>query len=107
MPNHALLELQIDSRDETIVKEVETNLASVEVTRWETARMDPVTVLAIAAAAVKLISALLELKAKLARKPGAPKVAPSMRATPCDRKNLAGESPFISASQGRKSNQAR
>ena len=74
MPNHALLELQIDSCDETIVKEVETNLASVEVTRWETARMDPVTVLAIAAAAVKLISALLDLKAKLARKPGAPKV---------------------------------
>jgi hypothetical protein len=69
-----LLELRIDSRDETIIKEVEANLSSIKVTRWETARMDPVTILAIGAATVKLITALLELKAKLAQKPDAPKV---------------------------------
>ena len=74
MSNDVLLELRIDSRDEAIVKEVEKNLSSVEVKRWETARMDPVTILAIAAGTVKLISALLELKAKLAQRRDAPKV---------------------------------
>lgn len=74
MDEDTLLELQIDSRDEASVKEVEDGLAGVSVTRWESARMDPVTILAIAAGTVKLISALLELKAKLAQKPAAPTV---------------------------------
>jgi len=74
MADEAQLELRIDSRDEAIVKEVETNLSSVEVTRWKNARMDPVTILAIAAGTVKLISALLELKSKLAKRSDAPQV---------------------------------
>jgi hypothetical protein len=62
----AQFELQIGSTDEATIKQIESSLHSVEVKRWPAARMDPVTVLAIATAGVKLISALLELKAKLA-----------------------------------------
>lgn len=68
------LELQIDSRDEATVNELQSALQSVDVQRWPAARMDPVTVLAIAAASVKLISALLDLKAKLAAKNNPPQV---------------------------------
>ena len=60
------LELRIASRDEATVSEIEAALGSVEAKRWPSSRMDPVTILVIAAAAVKLVSALLELKAKLA-----------------------------------------
>jgi hypothetical protein len=68
------LELQIDSRDEDAVNQIESALQSVEVKRWPAARMDPVTVLAIAAGTVKLISALLELKAKLKAQSNPPEV---------------------------------
>lgn len=71
------LELQIESRDESTVKQVESALQSVDVERWPAARMDPVTVLAIAAGTVKLISALLELKAKLAAQRNPPQVTVS------------------------------
>ncbi len=60
------LELQVESRDEATVKQIELSLQSVDVKRWPAARMDPVTVLAIGAATVKLITALVELKGKLA-----------------------------------------
>jgi hypothetical protein len=68
------LELHIDSRDEDTVSQVESTLTSIDVKRWPAARMDPVTVLAIAAATVKLITAVLELKAKLAAQHNPPKV---------------------------------
>ena len=61
----AQLELRIASRDEATVSEIEAALRSVDAKRWPTSRMDPVTILTLAAAAVKLVSALLELKAKL------------------------------------------
>jgi flagellar basal body P-ring protein FlgI len=68
------LELQIESRDEATVNQVSAALQSVDVKRWPAARMDPVTVLAIAAGTVKLISALMDLKAKLATQKNAPNV---------------------------------
>jgi glyceraldehyde-3-phosphate dehydrogenase/erythrose-4-phosphate dehydrogenase len=61
----AQFELQVESRDEVTVKQIELSLQSVDVKRWPAARMDPITVLAIAAAAVKLVIALVELKRKL------------------------------------------
>ena len=71
------LELQIASRDEAAVDEVASALQTVDVQRWPAARMDPVTVLAIAAGTVKLISALLDLKAKLAAQKNPPQVTVS------------------------------
>lgn len=68
------LELQIESRDEAAVNQIESALQSVDVKRWPPARMDPVTVIAIAAATVKLISALLQLKATLAAQSNPPQV---------------------------------
>ena len=74
MAQDAELELRIDSRDEAVVQDVERQLSSITVTRWEAARMDSVTTLVAVAAAAKLVSALLDLKARLARKSDQPKI---------------------------------
>ena len=97
------LELQIESRDEAAVSQIESALQSVDVKRWPAARMDPATVLAIAAAAVKLITALLELKAKLAAHKNPPNVKVSNATGAAINLATATESvlkEFIKASQG-------
>ncbi|SRR6266478_3525350 len=68
------LELQVESRDEATVNQVASALQSVDVKRWPAARMDPLTILAIAAGTAKLITALLELKEKLSAQKNPPPV---------------------------------
>jgi len=75
MPEIPAVELIIGSRDEAVVSAVVTSLEGVEVTRWREARLvNPVTVFAVGAGAVKLIDALLALRKRLTESPDAPAV---------------------------------
>lgn len=75
MADETQLQIVIASQDEATVQDVEQSLAAVGARRWPKARaLDPVTVLLIGAAAIKLVTALLDLKQKLAKKPNPPDV---------------------------------
>lgn len=66
------VELIIDSRDESVVRNIEQQFSGVEITRGRTARVsNPITALAIAAQPVKLASELVGLWLKLQQKPDA------------------------------------
>jgi hypothetical protein len=73
MSTEPMLEVRIESQDPNLIAEIESTLAQVNAKRGEKTR-DFVTVLAIAASAVKLINALLELKQRLEDKPDGSKV---------------------------------
>lgn len=69
------LELIIDSNDDTVTKEIEESLGSIEVVRGRKARvLDPVTILAIAAGVVQLVNELLALQEKLKQRRQLPSV---------------------------------
>ena|SRR5215469_13183070 len=66
MPEEAIVEISIGTKDEKVVREVEQALADVKPERWKDSR-DLVTILAVTAGVAKLIKALLELKEHLAK----------------------------------------
>jgi hypothetical protein len=69
------LELVVGTREESEISVVEEGLDGIDVERWKDARfVDPVTIFGIAASVAKLISALMELKERLAAHPNAPSV---------------------------------
>jgi hypothetical protein len=59
-----MLEVRIESQDATLIAEIESALAGVNVKRWEKTR-ELLTVLTIASSAVGLVNALLDLRKKL------------------------------------------
>lgn len=67
------LEIVIETKDEKIIQEVESELGSVNPQRWNDTR-DLVTIIAIASSIVMLVKSLLELKEKFSKKPNAPKI---------------------------------
>ena len=73
MSDEQMLEIRIESQDPALIDEIESALAEVNAKRWEKTR-DLVTVLSIASSAVALVSALLDLKDRLEKKPDAAKV---------------------------------
>jgi hypothetical protein len=75
MEEQMALELIIDSRDENTIRQIEGSLASVKPVRGRKARpIDPITILGIAAASVKLVNELLALKKNLQDRKDAAKV---------------------------------
>ncbi|WP_112239895.1 hypothetical protein [Kribbella monticola] len=66
MADEVTLEIEIDTTDETTVRAIEAALAEVEPQRWDQTR-EVVTILTIAASAVALVNALLDLKKRLSK----------------------------------------
>lgn len=75
MEEKSQLELIIASDDEQVVRDIEQSLGGVEVVRDDRYRaLDALTVLAVAAAAVKLVNELLTLKEKLSGRANPPRI---------------------------------
>ncbi len=70
MADDVTLEIEIDSTDEETVRAIEQALAEVGPHRWGQTR-EVVTILTVAAGAVALVNALLDLKKRL-EKPATP-----------------------------------
>ncbi|TDU84452.1 hypothetical protein EV138_6923 [Kribbella voronezhensis] len=66
MADEVTLEIEIDTTDEATVRAIEQALAEVEPQRWDQTR-EVVTILTIAASAVALVNALLDLKKRLSK----------------------------------------
>jgi hypothetical protein len=66
MADDVKLEIEIDTTDEATVRAIEDALAEVEPQRWPQTR-EVVTILTIAASAVALVNALLDLKKRLSK----------------------------------------
>jgi hypothetical protein len=71
MADDVTLEIEIDSTDEETVRAVEQALAEVGPQRWGQTR-EVVTILTVAAGAVALVNALLDLKKRLEKPATAP-----------------------------------
>lgn len=70
MADDVTLEIRIETTDEVTVRAIEEALAEVEPRRWNQTR-EVVTILTVAASAVALVNALLDLKKRFS-KPGTP-----------------------------------
>jgi hypothetical protein len=69
------LEVDVGSRNESDVQQIEGILSGVNASRWGTSRLlDPVTILAISAGVVKLVDALVTLRKHLLENASAPEV---------------------------------
>jgi len=66
MADDVTLEIEIDTTDEETVRAIEEALAELEPQRWDQTR-ELVTILTIAASAVALVNALLDLKKRLSK----------------------------------------
>jgi hypothetical protein len=67
MPDEIMLELAIGTTDAQTVQDIEAALSAVSPQRWPQDR-DPLAILAIAANAGTIISALLDLKDRLSKR---------------------------------------
>lgn len=75
MTEEAEVEIVVGTRDDAAVSDIEERLADVQPVRWPDARfVDPVTILAVATGATKLVQALIALKEHLSNDPSAPRV---------------------------------
>jgi len=66
MPDDVTLELEIDTTDEETIHLIEQALAEASPQRWDQSR-EIVTILTIAASAITLVNALLDLKKRLSK----------------------------------------
>jgi hypothetical protein len=75
MADELELELVVESQVESVISEVEATLGPVVRQRLPPARiLDPAAILGLAAGAVQLINALLDLRDRLASRPDPPAV---------------------------------
>ena len=66
MADDVTIELEIDTTDEGTIRAIEEALAGVEPQRWDQSR-EILTILTVAASAVALVNALLDLKKRLSK----------------------------------------
>jgi hypothetical protein len=73
MANDVTLEVVVNTKDETIIRDIEETMAGVSPQRWKDTR-DIVAIITITSSVVELINALLTLKEKSSSHPEAPKI---------------------------------